>query len=97
LILTTDGVLEATSQRGEQFGFERMEHALAHGTSRAHDLVTRLLRDVRQYVGEASPYDDLTIIAFGIVDPTGRWGDDPTLSTDSHVALTLREDELKPR
>ena len=68
VVLTTDGVMEATSPRGEQFGFPRMEVALAQGGSRAGDVTERLLRDLRLHVGEASPYDDLTLIAFGIVD-----------------------------
>ena len=97
LVLTTDGVLEATSPQGEQFGFERMEQVLGAGSSRASDLVARLLRDVRKHVGEASPYDDLTLITFGVVDPAHRWHDDPTMNTDGHVALTLREEELRRR
>jgi phosphoserine phosphatase RsbU/P len=95
IVLTTDGVLEATSPRGEQFGFERMEVAIGHGSSRPHDVVTRLLHDVQHHVGEAQPYDDLTLITFGITDPEARWGDDPTLNTDDVGMLTMREDQLR--
>jgi serine phosphatase RsbU (regulator of sigma subunit) len=94
IVLTTDGVLEATNPRGEQFGFERMEAVLAAGSSRAGDLVTRLLRDVHSHVGEASPYDDLTLITFGVIDANARWREDPTLNADGAGTPTLREDDL---
>jgi hypothetical protein len=55
------------------------------------------MHDVRTHVGEASPYDDLTLITFGVIDPQSRWRDDPTLNTDGQVALTLREEELRRR
>jgi serine phosphatase RsbU (regulator of sigma subunit) len=94
VILATDGVLEATNPRGEQFGFERMESALGQGSSRATDLVKRLLRDVHQHVGEASPYDDLTLITFGVVESTNAWRDDPTLNSGAE-SLPLRDDQLR--
>jgi len=94
-ILTTDGVLEATSARGEQFGFERMEVAISHGSSRAHDVVARLLRDVRAHVGDAQPYDDLTLIAFGVVEIRS---DRPprTDSTDSYRTMSQDEPTATP-
>jgi serine phosphatase RsbU (regulator of sigma subunit) len=92
LILTTDGVLEATSPRGEQFGFQRMEQAMGEESSRALEVTTRLLRDVRRHVGEAAPYDDLTLITFGVIDPKGRWRDESgPHSIASYTALTQRE------
>lgn len=87
MVLSTDGCLEATSPRGEQYGFPRMESVIGQGSSRAHEVVSRLMRDMRDHVGEALPYDDLTLIAFGIVEPGGNWRDDPTHATDSYRAL----------
>jgi serine phosphatase RsbU (regulator of sigma subunit) len=89
VVLTTDGVLEATSPSGEQFGFSRMEEALSVGSSRAGELVDRLLRDVRHHVGEASPYDDLTLITFGVVDTAAQWRGDAPLTGGGQVALEL--------
>ena len=80
IVLTTDGVLEATSPRGDQFGFPRMEAALAQGSSRAGDIVTRLLGDIRQHVGDAQPYDDLTLIVFGLTDVASQPEDETDLS-----------------
>ena len=86
IVLTTDGVLEATSPRGDQFGFPRMEAALAQGSSRAGDIVTRLLGDIRQHVGDAQPYDDLTLIVFGLTDVTSP-PQERIENTDSYVAI----------
>ena len=94
VVLTTDGVLEATSPRGEQFGFERMEQVLGTGSSRSGEVGARLLRDLRQHVGEASPYDDLTLITFGVVEAT-VWRDDPTVNSDGHEALKMPANDLK--
>jgi serine phosphatase RsbU (regulator of sigma subunit) len=94
LILTTDGVLEATSPRGEQFGFQRMEQAMGEASSRALEVTTRLLRDVRRHVGDAAPYDDLTLITFGVIDPKGRWRDESgPHAMGSYTALTERNRE----
>ncbi|MGZ3406803.1 MAG: SpoIIE family protein phosphatase, partial [Polyangia bacterium] len=51
IVLCTDGVLEATDELGEQFGFERLELSLSSGTSRPKDVSDRLLRDLREHVG----------------------------------------------
>lgn len=69
LVLCTDGVIEATNARDEQFGFEGLERSLrAAPSSRASQLAARLERDVRAHVGDASQYDDLTLLLCGVVD-----------------------------
>ncbi len=60
LVLSTDGVVEATSERGEQFGFGRMEASLASGSTSPEEVCDRLLADVRAHVGAAPQNDDLT-------------------------------------
>lgn len=65
LVLTTDGVQEATSERGEQFGFGRVETALAHGGSTPEEIAARLLGALRAHVGAAPQYDDLTLLLCG--------------------------------
>ncbi len=69
LALYTDGILEATSAHGEQFGFERIERSIARGTGRAAELALQLLADVRRHLGEAPQNDDLTLIVCGISEP----------------------------
>jgi sigma-B regulation protein RsbU (phosphoserine phosphatase) len=65
LVLTTDGVHEATSLGNDQFGSERLEQSLRQGTSAPADLLKRVLRDIRGHVGEAPQYDDLTLLLCG--------------------------------
>jgi len=65
LVLTTDGVHEATSAAGEQLGAERLEQSLRGGSSAPAELLKRLLKDLRAHVGEAPQYDDLTVLLCG--------------------------------
>jgi sigma-B regulation protein RsbU (phosphoserine phosphatase) len=82
IVLCTDGVLEATDELGEQFGFERLELSLSSGTSRPKDVSDRLQRDLREHVGDAPQYDDVTLIVLGVTgEPAAgrlRRRDEPT-------------------
>ena len=69
LVLCTDGVVEATSPGGEQFGFRRLEGSLAKDASDPQQLAHRLFRDLDAHVREAAQYDDLTLVMCGAVDP----------------------------
>jgi serine phosphatase RsbU (regulator of sigma subunit) len=84
MLLCTDGLVEATSAGGEQFGLERLEESMRRGDSSPALLVQRLLGDVRAHVGEASQYDDLTLLvcgASGLISPERRKRrDEPTES-----------------
>jgi serine phosphatase RsbU (regulator of sigma subunit) len=68
MVLCTDGVVEANSAAGEQFGWERLQQTLAAGSSRASELAARLERDLRAHVGEAAQNDDLTLVVFGAIE-----------------------------
>lgn len=72
LVLCTDGVLEATDDGGEQFGFERLELSLSSGSSRPKDVAERLQRDLREHVADAPQYDDLTLIVLGVTEDASR-------------------------
>jgi serine phosphatase RsbU (regulator of sigma subunit) len=79
LVLCTDGVLEAVDERGEQFGFPRLEQSLSTGASRPRELCERLERDLRAHVGDAPQSDDLTLIVLGVnVQSARRRRDEPT-------------------
>ena len=70
LVLCTDGVVEATDAQGEQFGFARLEQSVAWGaTTHAGDVVARLDRDLGAHVGDASQYDDLTLLVLSVSSP----------------------------
>ena len=66
LVLCTDGILEATSEHGEQFGFERLEASIMAGSARPVELAKRLNDDLSRHVGAAPQYDDLTLIVCGV-------------------------------
>jgi serine phosphatase RsbU (regulator of sigma subunit) len=64
LLLLSDGIVEAMNDRGELWGFERLEAAFAlHGGRPPHDLVDALLDAVRSFIGAAPPHDDMTLVA----------------------------------
>ena len=63
LLLYTDGVTEATNEQEEMYGEERMERLLADSSGRTvTETVMQLREDIREFVGEAQQYDDITIL-----------------------------------
>ncbi|HTJ83788.1 MAG TPA: SpoIIE family protein phosphatase [Polyangiaceae bacterium] len=74
LVLSTDGIHEATSERGQQLGFEGFEAALARGTSHPKNLAESILSAVRAHVGQAPQYDDLTLVLCGVGAGTPKSG-----------------------
>jgi len=63
LLLYTDGVSEAESPTGEQFGTRRLEQCLkrvAGGT--AHEILKGVVDEVTAYAGEHGVSDDLTLV-----------------------------------
>jgi sigma-B regulation protein RsbU (phosphoserine phosphatase) len=63
LVLYTDGVTEALDAEGFEFGIDRMiqsvRESAAHGASA---IITRLIDDVRNFVGAHPQNDDITLI-----------------------------------
>ena len=63
LFLYTDGVPETTNIREELFGMERTLRALNDAKEEAPDaIIRRVDRSVEYFVGEASPFDDMTMM-----------------------------------
>ena len=63
IILTTDGLIEASNTSPEMFGFERLEQAILTGpNSSAEAMLDHLKAEIVAYVGEAEPHDDITIV-----------------------------------
>src|SRR5262249_2781149 len=64
IVLISDGIGEAHSASRELFGFGRLEQALRQsGTLRApEELITMLLAQVHQFMGQAKQHDDMTIV-----------------------------------
>ncbi|RJP79375.1 MAG: GAF domain-containing protein [Candidatus Zixiibacteriota bacterium] len=63
LVLYTDGVTEAESPEGEQFGLDRLEEAAREVASRGARAVTsNLVRAVQRHAGQSNLQDDLTLM-----------------------------------
>jgi len=71
LLLTTDGVGEAMTVDNEMYGTARMVGLLASysGAAEADDLIPALYKDVKNFVGEAEPNDDITILSIKYQPP----------------------------
>ena len=64
LVLYTDGVTEALDADGNEFGVERtMQSLRASAGHGAQAIITRLIDDLRNFVGSHPQNDDITLIA----------------------------------
>jgi serine phosphatase RsbU (regulator of sigma subunit)/CRP-like cAMP-binding protein len=63
LLVYSDGIAEATSGGGEQFGEQRIRQALEQVRDRpAEEVCDAVLRAVRAHTGDAPPVDDMTLV-----------------------------------
>ena len=64
LFLYTDGVVEAMNKDGTMFGVERMLEALNNvRDDKVSEILNNVQSDVDKFVGEATQFDDLTMLA----------------------------------
>src|SRR6266850_6632942 len=64
LLLYTDGVTEALDANGDEFGFDRMIQCVrASAPEGAPAIITRLIDELRSFVGAQPQNDDITLIA----------------------------------
>ena len=67
VILTSDGLVEATAKDGELFGFERLEQAVASGPAHHPEaLLAHLRAEVTAFTGQVATHDDLTIVVLQV-------------------------------
>jgi len=67
VILTSDGVAEATTSTDEMFGFERLEAAIiAAPTTNAQAMLNHLNTELAAFVGKTEPFDDVTIVVLQV-------------------------------
>ena len=80
VLFLSDGIVEAHNERGELFGFDRLEALVAGlppGLSVA-EVVQQILDAVLGFAGAAEPHDDITIIATRPAAPASTTpADDP--------------------
>ena len=78
LFVYTDGVPEATAADGEMFGTDRMIAALntcAEGSPA--EILESVRKSVDAFVGDAEPFDDLTMMCLTYRGPQGKANIDP--------------------
>jgi sigma-B regulation protein RsbU (phosphoserine phosphatase) len=64
LVLYTDGVTEALDRNGDEFGLEAMIRSVqASASEGAAGIVQRVTSDVRAFIGDQPPHDDITLIS----------------------------------
>lgn len=63
IVLYTDGITEAMNAEGDLFGDEALAEVVrTHCGLDSAGIRERVLRDVRAFVGEAEPHDDMTMV-----------------------------------
>jgi sigma-B regulation protein RsbU (phosphoserine phosphatase) len=68
LIFFTDGVVEAESDEGEQFGTERLVELIKSNTFlTAHDIQALILEQVFEWSGSQDQADDITVVSFKVL------------------------------
>jgi putative ABC transport system permease protein len=70
LVAFTDGVTEALNAQGEEFGEDRLMAVLAAATASTADQLAGVLTNaLRQWIGAAEQYDDLTFVVVAVDQP----------------------------
>ncbi|MER8120543.1 SpoIIE family protein phosphatase [Streptomyces sp. NPDC094031] len=74
LVLYTDGITEARNHDREQFGEERLTHALGHASSplTAQQTIDTLTRAVHAFTGPHGIHDDQAALVLTATPPAGR-------------------------
>jgi serine phosphatase RsbU (regulator of sigma subunit) len=68
VLLTTDGIIEATNERGEFFGMPRLRAALARlAAGGAREIAEGVMAETRDFVGRAGLRDDATLVAVKVL------------------------------
>jgi sigma-B regulation protein RsbU (phosphoserine phosphatase) len=68
LLLTTDGIIEATDGSGEQYGFTRLRSTVARlAKGSAKEVVEGVMADVGAFAGDTGLRDDATLVAVKVL------------------------------
>jgi sigma-B regulation protein RsbU (phosphoserine phosphatase) len=62
LVSCTDGILEASNRKGEQFGMERLKQMMVSHHGSARELAGAILSAVKAYTGSSELDDDATVV-----------------------------------
>jgi serine phosphatase RsbU (regulator of sigma subunit) len=81
IVAFSDGVTEAFNVAGDEYGDERLLASIErHRGKGPQELLAGLLNDVKEFAGEATPNDDLTLVMV-------RYGGDSTIEAGSARAI----------
>lgn len=63
LVAFTDGITEAKSGSGEEYGEDRLLQCLAKTAGGVQSVLSGIMQDVSAFVGRAAQHDDMTLVA----------------------------------
>ena len=68
LVMYTDGVIEARAESGEMFGVERLKGLIERNSGLgARDLFAKIESGIKEFIGQAPPFDDLTLMVIRVL------------------------------
>jgi phosphoserine phosphatase RsbU/P len=67
ILLYTDGAIEPKDNQNNQFGLERLCDILLSEPGSLEDLIAMIHKRINNFVGDASQFDDLTILTFDVL------------------------------
>jgi sigma-B regulation protein RsbU (phosphoserine phosphatase) len=72
-VFFSDGITEATNVEGEEFGEARLYRIIEQNATRsAVETVSAIFAAVNEFVGEMDAFDDQTVVALKVKDPTKK-------------------------
>lgn len=66
VVLYTDGILETRDSQKNVYGLQRVESLVKQGSSRATEVVKRIVQDFTSFVKDTSYQDDFTVLSFSV-------------------------------
>ncbi|OPX69537.1 MAG: osmolarity sensor protein [Methanoregulaceae archaeon PtaB.Bin056] len=67
MVLYTDGVTEATNERDEEYGVERLSSLVTASTGlSAKEIINAIVRDVTAFAGSRPQFDDITLMVLKV-------------------------------
>jgi serine phosphatase RsbU (regulator of sigma subunit) len=67
LVLYTDGIIEASNARGEEYGWDRLQEVLARSSSLPCSELSRLALEEQERFAQSEPRDDRTLVVIRAV------------------------------
>ncbi len=64
ILIFTDGVTEPKNKQQKEFGVDRLKNLFADNTAQAKEFLQNLETSIKQFIGDAPQFDDLTSLTF---------------------------------